>query len=239
MEFLLDTHCHTIASGHAYSTIMEYAQIASERGLKLIGITDHGPEMPGGPHIYHIINQKVYPRYIHGVEILKGVEANIIDYNGNLDISNDMLEELDIVIASLHTVCIEPGTIEENTKALVKVMENKCVNVIGHSGNPAYPINKEEFVLKAKETDTLIEINNSSFKKSRVGSAENCIEIAKLCKRHKVKVIVGSDSHIAFDIGAFDKVEKIFEDINMPEELVINTCPDKLKLYLENARNSK
>ena len=50
MKIEVDTHCHTIASGHAYSTIVENAKAASEKGLKMIAITDHGPAMPGTFH---------------------------------------------------------------------------------------------------------------------------------------------------------------------------------------------
>ena len=41
MEYIVDTHTHTIASGHAYNTILEMAKAASEKGIKLLGITDH------------------------------------------------------------------------------------------------------------------------------------------------------------------------------------------------------
>ena len=57
MKLLLDMHNHTIASGHAYSTIQEIAAEANKKGLKYVGITDHGPKMPGGPHIFDIGNQ--------------------------------------------------------------------------------------------------------------------------------------------------------------------------------------
>ena len=234
MNYLIDTHCHTIASGHAYSTLIEIANEAKKKGFKMIGITDHGPKMPGGPHIYHILNQKVYPDEVYGVEILKGVEANIVDYDGKLDISSNELEKLDLVIASLHTVCIEPGNVEENTMALINAMKNKQVDIIAHPGNPEFPINKEELVLKAKEYNTLIEINNSSLGTSRIGSLDNCIEIAKLCKKHKVSVIAGSDSHIAFDVGEFTKVKEIFKQIDMPEELIMNSSVEKFKKYLKS-----
>ena len=233
MNFLIDTHCHTIASGHAYSTLIEIASEAKKKGFKMIGITDHGPKMPGGPHIYHILNQRVYPDEIEGVEILKGVEANIVDYDGNLDISNNELDKLDLVIASLHTVCIVPGDEEENTRALINAMKNKYVDIIAHPGNPEFPINKEELVLKAKEHNTLIEINNSSLGTSRIGSLDNCIEIARLCKKHNVNVIVGSDSHIAFDVGEFGKVKEIFEKIDMPKDLIMNSSVEKFKDYLK------
>lgn len=236
MKYLIDTHCHSLASGHAYSTIQEIAKEANNKGLKMVAITDHGPLMPGGSHIFYIANQRVIPNKIHGVEILKGVEANIIDYDGNLDIPERIIKALDFVIASLHDVCLEPGNIDENTRGIMRAMENPFVDAIAHPGNPNFPIHMETVVLKAKETDTLIEINNSSLqhKGSRAGSLENCINIAKLCKEHNVSITVGSDAHISFAVGKFDKAIEILSNINMPKELIMNLDPDKFKHYLQS-----
>ena len=71
MKIEADLHTHSVASGHAYSTISELALAAAERGLKMIAITDHGPAIPGGPHLYHFSNLKVLPEYLHGVRLLK------------------------------------------------------------------------------------------------------------------------------------------------------------------------
>lgn len=234
--YLLDTHCHSLASGHAYSTIQEIAKEANNKGLEMVAITDHGPQMPGGPHVFHIANQGVIPNKIYGVEILKGAEANIIDYDGNLDIPERFLKRLDFVLASLHDVCIEPGSIDENTRAIIGAMENSLVDAIAHTGNPNFPIHMEAMVLKAKETNTLIEINNSSLEHqgSRAGSLENCIEIAKLCKKHNVPITVGSDAHISFAVGEFHKAIGILNDIQMPEELIMNLYPHKIKQYLSS-----
>ena len=79
MELLVDLHTHTVSSGHAYNTITENALAASRRGLKLLGMTDHGPSMPGAPHLYHFGNLSIIPEEISGVKILPGVEANIIN----------------------------------------------------------------------------------------------------------------------------------------------------------------
>jgi putative hydrolase len=238
LKFLVDTHCHTISSGHAYSTISEIAETAGEKGLKLIAMTDHGPAMPGGPHIFHIGNQRVIPDYIKGVRVLKGVEANIMDYEGALDLPENYLKQLEIVIASFHDVCIAPGNMEENTKALIGAMRNPFVDIIAHPGNPYYPIDIDRLIQCAYDTGTLIEINNSSFIGSRKGSEGNCRRIAVKAKKKGVKLAAGSDCHICYDVGKFNKVEEIFEEISMPEELIINTDPQKLIDYL-NKRGRK
>ena len=232
LKFLVDTHCHTISSGHAYSTITEIAEAAGEKGLKLIAMTDHGPAMPGGPHIFHIGNQKVIPDYIKGVRVLKGVEANIMNFDGELDLPEKYLKNLEIVIASFHDVCIAPGSVDENTRALMEAMRNPYVDIIAHPGNPYYPIDIDKFTQCAYDTGTLIEINNSSFLGSRVGSADNCRRIAAKAKEKGVLLAAGSDCHICCDVGKFNKIEEIFEDLKMPEDLVINTNPQKLIDYL-------
>ncbi|MFU0824112.1 phosphatase [Clostridium sp.] len=234
MKYVLDVHTHTVASGHAYSTLLENAKYASEIGLKVLGTTEHGPKMPGAPHIWYFHNLKVLPREIYGVIMLYGCEANIMDYDGNLDLTEKDTKFLDIIIASLHDPCIIPGTREENTRALLKAMDNPKVDIIGHSGNPQFPIYEEEVVKKAKEKNILIEINNSSFKTSRKGSEPICRKIAELCKKHGTKVILGTDSHVCFTIGNFDVAGKLVDEIGIPEDLIMNTDYKKLIGYLKS-----
>jgi Histidinol phosphatase and related hydrolases of the PHP family len=234
MKYLLDTHTHTIVSGHAYSTILENVKAAQEKGLEMMAITDHGVAMPGSPHIYYFYNLKVIPRVIYGVTVLKGIEANIIDFSGKLDMEDEVLGRLDLVIASLHDNCIEPGTREENTRALMGAMDNEYVDILGHTGNPAFEIDIDAVVSKAKEKDILIEINNSSFVSSRIGSYSNCRRIAEKAKEIGARIVLGSDAHMCFSIGNFDKADEIIRDINFPEELIMNTSPERLKQYLKN-----
>lgn len=234
MKYVLDVHTHTVVSGHAYTTLLENAKYASEMGLKLLGTTEHGPNMPGAPHIWYFDNYKVLPRKMYGITMLHGCEVDVVDYDGNLDIPESTLKKLDVVIASLHEPCIDPGNREENTRAILNAMDNPYIDIIGHSGNPAYPIYEEEVIKKAKEKNILIELNNSSFKTSRKGSAPICTKIAKLCKEYKAKVILGTDSHVCFTIGKFDKLEEVLEKISMPEELIMNTNYKKFVEYLKN-----
>lgn len=233
MKYVVDVHTHTIASGHAYTTWLENVKEAANRGIKVLGTTEHGPNMPGGPHLFYLNNTKVLPKKLYGVTLLNGCEANIININGELDIPELTQKKMDIIIASLHDVCIKPGTRDENTKALLNVMENPLVDIIGHSGNPSFPIWEEEVVKRAKEKDILIEINNSSFVSSRPGSEKNCTKIASICKEYGTKIIMGSDAHTCFSIGEFDVAIGILNSLNMPEELIMNTDENKILKYLK------
>lgn len=232
-DIKIDMHNHTISSGHAYSTIQEIAREASDKGMKYIGITDHGPSMEGTAGLGHIGNLRVVPDRIYGVEILKGVEANILE-DGDLDVPDGILKTLDIVLAGLHQGTVAKMNKSDNTKAVLKAMENKYVDIVVHLGNPQFPIDYEKVVLKAKETNTLIEINNSSLHTSRPGSDCNCLDIALLCKKHGVSMIFDSDSHISFDVGRFDKIFKLLDGEDIPDELVVNSSVERFENYMKS-----
>ncbi|MEY8333396.1 PHP domain-containing protein [Lachnospiraceae bacterium 47-T17] len=83
---VMDLHTHTIASGHAYSTILELIQAAKEKNLELLGITEHGPRMKGSCAPIYFQNLKVIPRERFGVTTLFGVELNIMDEDGSVDL---------------------------------------------------------------------------------------------------------------------------------------------------------
>lgn len=234
MKLVLDTHTHSIASGHAYSTIQEMAHAASEKGLELLGISEHAPAMEGSCNEIYFRNLKVIPDKLCGIEMLFGIEANIVDYEGNMDVSTRTFECLDYAIASLHTNCIKPGTIEENTNAYVRAMENPYINIIGHPDDSRFEIDYQQLVKKAKETNTLLEINNTSLSPDtlRRNSKSNSYEMLALCAQNQVPIIVSSDAHISYDVGNFEYALTLLEEIDFPEKLIANLSVERYKLLL-------
>lgn len=231
MRELIDLHTHTISSGHAYSTIKENIDCAREKGLKYLGMSDHAPKMPGTAHIYHFHNLRAIPKEVDGVNVLKGAEVNILDFDGSLDLATDDLNSLDYAIVSLHAPCIASGTKEENTMAVINAMKKPNVKIVGHLDDSRYPINYEEVVKKAKELGILLELNNSSLKPNgfRVGAWGNDKEMLSLCKEYKAKIIFGSDAHICYDVGKFDNCIKLINEIGFPEELIVNYNEEDIK----------
>jgi len=238
MKLVADCHFHTISSGHAYSTLDEYAREASMKGLELIAMTDHGPAMPGSAHIYYFHNLKVIPDYLYDVEILKGMEANIISHDGSLDITDLDPKELDVLIASYHSPCLKPGTAAENTKAYIGAMKNKYVNIIGHPDDGRIPVDHEELVRAAAEYDILLEMNNSSLRpvSFRQNAKENYMRLLECCEKYKVSIIVNTDAHIHTDIGEFSEALALLRQVGFPKELVANTSVERLKKRLASRR---
>ena len=224
MKDVLDVHTHTTASGHAYSTFKEVINAAKNSGLELIGIADHTSHIPGTAHDFWFSNFKVIPRDAYGIDLMMGAELNIIDYSGSTDLPGQILKNLDYAVASLHSPCLEPGSLEENTAAVIGVMRNPHVVIIGHPDNPQYPIDFEKVARAAKENRVLLEVNNTSYLSSnhRKGSDEKAKLMLAECKKYNVPVIMGSDAHIDLDVGNHKLSQKILEENNFPEELVVN-----------------
>ncbi len=233
MRIIADMHTHTVASGHAYSTVNELAQAAARKGLKALALTDHGPALPGGPHPYHFGAMRFIPATIDGVRILTGVEANILDETGRLDLDDACLQKLDFVMAGLHEGCGMDGRgIDANTAALVRVMEHPLVRAVSHPGNPAFPLRYDTVVQAARATGTALEINNSSFSMSREGSAPVCRNLARLIAEQGAPVVVGSDAHIAQGVGEFDDAIAALLAAGVREEQVMNSSLERLTAFL-------
>ncbi|WP_193014452.1 MULTISPECIES: phosphatase [Gammaproteobacteria] len=230
----VDLHAHTIASTHAYSTVSEYFQQAKKQGIKLFAITDHGPDMDDAPHEWHFSNLPVIPRIIDGVGILYGIEANIKNIKGETDCSERMSNKLDIVLAGFHDPVMGSLGLVDNTKALVATITSGIVQIITHPGNPKYPIDIIEVAKVAAACNVALEMNNSSFIHSRMGSEKNCIEIAKAVRDAGGLIALGSDSHIASSLGNFDRVLDVLTEIEFPQERILNTTPRRVLNFLKS-----
>lgn len=239
MKIVADLHTHSVSSGHAYSTIQEMMVVAKLKQLEAMAITDHGPGMPGAPHIYYFGNMRVLPESIGGVRLFKGVEANIIDREGNLDVPDHYLQRMDIVLAGMHDVVTPYGSVAENTQAMIRAMQNPYVDIIVHPGNPAFIVDYQQVVQKAKEIGIVIEINNSSFCGSRAGSVENCHSIANLVATEGNLISIGSDAHYADGVGFFDYALAAIEKAGVKEEQILNGSMTRIMAYLEARRKCR
>lgn len=227
----MDLHTHTIACGHGYSTLKENIEAARDAGLKFLGLSEHAPALPGGTHPFFFTSYNCIPREYGELRLLCGAEVNIMDFDGNLDLEEWCLERLDYAIASMHIPCVKPGSPEENTRALINAMKNPYVKIIGHPDDSRYPLDYETLVQAAKEEQVFLELNNSSLnpKSPRKGGRENAIELLSVCKKYQVPVIMGSDSHISYTIGNFERALEVVAEVDFPKELIVNFYPERIE----------
>lgn len=232
MNIVADLHTHTIASVHAYATALEMINEASNIGLYAFAITDHGESMHGCPHPYYFMNLHAIPKVMKGVRVLKGIEANIVDRKGTLDADDSILSNLDICVASLHMPTFKDKVnVKTCTEAYLSLCDNPHVNIIAHSGSPYFKYDYETVIKRFADCGKVVEINNASIK-HKPDFYPNCVEIAKLCVKYGCRVCVDTDAHFTTQLGRASEALEMLEQINFPEELVINSSVENFNKYL-------
>ena len=240
--YKMDVHTHSLVSGHSYNTIREMAQYAAEIGMELLGITDHGPMIPGTLCTDMYFGKvDIIPRKMYGIDVMFGSEVNILDYEGTLDLPEKPLRKLDLCIAGIHHHCYTHGTMEENTNAVVSAMKNPYVDIISHPNDANCPLDYQILARTAAEEHVLLEVNNHSLEYP--GSRKNtdgCLrEMLKYCRKEGIPVLVSSDAHIDVAIGTFESAEKLLREENFPAELVINNDIPAFKKFLSDNRTRR
>ena len=180
MKTLLDVHTHTIASGHAFSTLQEMTLAAKEKGLEILGITEHGPNIPGTCDPIYFRNLHVVPRNLYGIKLMLGAELNILNTQG--------------VINAMHNPYIQiishpgDGTAELDFEQLMKVSKetHTLLEINNHSMAPirhktvAAPNNLQLLEL-AKKYETPVIFGSDAHFSTMIADYENIMPLAKKC----------------------------------------------------------
>lgn len=240
MKDVIDMHTHTIASGHAFNTIREMTTAAAQKGLALLGISEHAPKMPGSCHEFYFSNLKILDRSAYDVPVLFGVELNILDRDGNIDLATRHLETLDYAIASLHPPCIPFMSEADTTQAVISAMQNPYINIIGHPDDSRFPLNYDEVVSAAVEHGVLLEINNASLAPTgfRIGARENYCRMLEYCMKYRCPVLLSSDAHADTLVGEHGFAAALLAECHFPDELVVNSSPEEFLSALRQKKKS-
>ncbi len=233
--YLSDLHTHSIASGHGTScTISDMAKSAASKGIKLLGITDHGPATLAAGTQSYFRSLPFSPKKRFGIELLYGVELNILDTDGHVDLPEDLLTRLDYAIASMHKQNFPIKSRKENTLAFLNAMKNPHVKILGHCDNPQYPLDYDAIAAGAKENHVLLEINEASLRPGsyRGDTTETSRALLRSCVKYQVPILLSSDSHGSEHVGDFTYAAAFVHQELFPEHLILNNQLPKLKVFL-------
>lgn len=231
-----DYHTHTIDSD-GKSTLEENVKNAEDKGLEQIAITDHSFS-----HGAHGISREDYKKQTeiikllqnkYNVQILHGVESNLMGLNGEIDVNTDERKNFDVLVVGYHysykPFSIKnffnfwlPGVlrlntkkrIKKNTQAYIKAIANNDVDIIAHL-NYGIKVDPVEIAKVAKEHQTYIELNAKHLEEL---SDEQILAMAKT----GVKFIISSDAHLCDNIAKNNRAFALIERLNIPKEQVVN-----------------
>jgi DNA polymerase (family 10) len=192
-----DVHMHTVETD-GRCTIEEMAEAARARGYKYMAITDHSKNLAFANGLddkrasEHIKRIRAADDKINGIRIFAGVEVDILA-DGSLDLSDSVLAEMDVVIASVHSHFNQERA--QMTERLLKTMENSHVALIGHPTGrlllrrDAYQLDIDAILKAAAKHKVAMELN------AYPDRLDLCDSHLRLAKQHGVKIVINTDSH--------------------------------------------
>lgn len=240
----IDLHTHTVASGHGtMDTIADLAKSAYAKGMTVLGISDHGPATPGSCRESYFRSLKNAPGTRAGIRVLYGVEANILDISGQLDLPDSILAGLDFCIASIHPQTFRSpayhrisfwdrhqiaedteAAVRYNTDAYIRAMENPYVKIIGHPDDQHYPVDCERLAEAAIKHHVILEVNEASLAPGgyRGEAKPTMAKLLALCLERSHPILLSSDSHGAAGAGKAPCAEALAKEAGFPRELILN-----------------
>jgi len=240
MEITADLHTHTVYS-HGRGSIEDNVKAAYSRGLRAVGIADHGPG-----HLFIGVNGAVAFRQMRrevlrlrrqfpGMEILLGVEANIVDLDGSIDVQPSVLSGLDYLLVGYHKL-VRPQSLaalgaalanlfagwkgqgegslrRRNTASLTAAVRRFPVAAVTHPGLQV-GIDTYELALICAEFGTALEISSAY--------AAEQEEYVRQALRTEVSFLVSSDAHSPDRVGDFTEAETLIKRLRIPGERLVN-----------------
>ena len=192
-----DVHMHTVETD-GRNTIEEMAEAAKARGYQYMAITDHSKNLAFANGlddkraVDHIARIRAANEKIEGITIFAGIEVDIL-VDGDLDLSDDVLAQMDIVIASVHSVFNQESA--KMTERLIKAISNPNTSIIGHPTGriqlrrDSYPFDMHAVLTAAAKHKVAMELNSYPDRLDL-----NDVHLRQ-AKQHGVKVVINTDAH--------------------------------------------
>jgi histidinol phosphatase-like PHP family hydrolase len=203
-----DFHVHTLYSD-GDATALAMVEAAEARGLAAVALTDHGPELSVGiprERVPSMLRDARLAQEDAGIEVLVGIEANVVR-GGSLDVDERLMDELDLVLAGLHTMKVtadDPSELaREYLNTVTRAIQRQRVDVLAHPfqfrSYLAPYLTREDlegFIELIARKGIAIELNS----KYRVPDRD----LIQACLREGVKLSVGTDAHTTTEVGRVD-----------------------------------
>jgi putative hydrolase len=215
---------------------MDMLTEARQRGLKGLAITDHGAAIHGSiPSCFFDRLHDPVP----GIRLLKGIECNVLDEQGNIDFPFSQIGNADIVLLGLHHNLPAKKGREAYTQMLLAALRlNPFVDLITHPTDESFPLDLPRIADAARDAGMVLELNNSKLALGVVQPAL-AVELIGTCASRGCPLAVCSDAHALNEIGNDANVRPLLLEQNFPRELIVNRSAESAFAFVETRRRVK
>jgi len=232
----VDFHVHSLFSLCGLHTLLELVARAHELGMKGFAVTDHGKTIGGR------LTSVFFERFVSPdpqVAVLKGIECNVLDEQGGIDLPHEYLKFLDIVLCGMHSNFPKGCSKQICTDSLIAVIEkNPQVDCITHPNDTAYPIDYGVLAQVAARHGVAIELNNSKILYAR-STEDEARKLLVACGEEGCRIAVNSDTHAIHELGDDRSVAPLLRETGFPRELIVNRDAAAAFAFIEERRRLK
>ncbi|MFC1541225.1 hypothetical protein ACFL50_02110 [Candidatus Latescibacterota bacterium] len=229
-----DLHIHSIRSTCGFHTLFEIVSIMKGKGKEAFALTDHSPAL-GTPNSHFSVLLRRVPPVIDGIRVFKGIEASVLNADGDIDISLFKDFPYEIILAGLHNhgVYENPQGKNMNTRALINAMKkNPSIKLITHPYFELFPVDMDAITDAAIETGTALEVNNSYLLNNKADT-DSLALMLELAKKKGTPLVVNSDGHVYNEMGEFDLAEKFMAPYDIDILNIVNRNFESTLEFLE------
>ena len=233
----VDLHVHSLFSACGLHTFLELLEHGRCVGLRAMAITDHGLAVGGGrlTSVFFERFQQPYP----DIKLYKGIEHNVLDEKGTVDVSWQVMPFVDILLFGVHPNLEPHGSKEHYTGMVIAAIEkNPFLDILSHPNDPMYPLDYAIIAKRAKMAGIALELNNSKVLYAR-STAEDALDLVYACKEAGCLMAVNSDTHALQELGRDEAVRPLLEKAKFPEEMIINRTVATAEKFIEGRRGLK
>jgi putative hydrolase len=232
----VDLHTHTFFSACGIHTHLEILTRAKALGMTAVAITDHGSAL--SPRV----SSPFFDRLNHpldGIRLLKGMECNLLNDKGEIDLEPERLRYLDVVLLGIHPNTPRGlGEAAYTDMMLAAIQKNAAIDILTHLNDESYPVRFEAVIEAATARGIAIELNNSKtlLRRSPDSLTRKLISVSKT---KGARMVITSDMHAIEELGADSAVKPFLIEQDFPIERVVSSSAASAFAFIEERRFNK
>jgi putative hydrolase len=237
---LHDLHVHTLRSSCGTMTVGEVVARAAQLGIRSVAITDHGLAMGAARFVFHIYAKR-FPARWQGVRVYKGIEANVLDPEGTIDVPFEVLPWFDLVALGMHPIdgLLPDRGAAANTDALIAAFDrNPFIDILVHPTQRSHPHDMDRLLPAMARHGIAFEVNDCThlFGKSPLDATVDALQQAVALG---VPVVCSSDAHVVSELGVDDSATKVFERAGLDIGIAVNRTDEGVKAFVRERRERR
>ncbi len=228
-----DMHVHSIRSQCGTMTYGEIVARAQTLGMRSVAITDHALAFHANRFQFHILVKR-FPGEVDGLRVYRGIELNVVDEDGNVDMPEELLGHFEWVLLGLHPVrgCLRDRDRRTTTDALIAAIgRHPWIDAVVHPTQRTHDLDFERLLPAMASAGCAFEVNECGHLYGKA-DPDHTARVLREAVEAGVPVVTNSDAHVFHELGEDGAIHDIFLRAGLDPSLALNADEDRLEAHV-------